>query len=101
MVLFAPDPGGGAGRLPDVNDKVVHAVLFGLLAAAVLWWWPRAGRRPSRTAAGVLAGLAVYAVGSEVVQDVLLAERSGDPLDVLADLVGAGLVVGSWWVRRR
>jgi hypothetical protein len=40
-----------------------------------------------------------YAVGSEVVQAALLAERSGDAWDALAD--GAGAVAGWLLARRR
>ena len=62
-------------------DKVVHAALFAALAASARW---RAG--PS-TAALLL--VVAYAPVSELVQGGLLAGRSGDPLDVLADLAGA------------
>ena len=81
-VLFAPDPGGPDTSLPGA-DKAVHLLLFALLAATARW------RLGSATA--VLAGVLVYAVLSEVVQAALLAERSGDLLDVLADAVGAAL----------
>ena len=44
----------------------------------------------------------VQAVGSEVLQGALLPNRSGDPWDVVADLVGvaAGLAVGGAWAGR-
>lgn len=84
-VLFAPDP-GGAPRFTGA-DKVVHVSLFALLAATARW---RCGRRTA-----VWLAVAAYAVVSELVQGLLLAERSGDPLDALADLVGATL---GWWL---
>ena len=61
----------------------MHLLLFALLAATTRWrfgraWW-------------LLAVVAVYAVVSEVVQAVALDGRSGDAVDVVADLVGAGL----------
>ena len=80
-VLFTPRA-GGEGLFPGA-DKVVHAVLFGLLAATTRW---RFG--PALVA---LAAVAVYAVASEVVQGALLSTRSGDAYDVLADLLGAAL----------
>lgn len=83
-VLFAPDP-GGAPRFTGA-DKVVHCVLFALLAASARW---RLGPRPA-----VWVSVATYAVVSELVQGILLANRSGDPLDVAADLAGAAL---GWW----
>ncbi|MDP3714488.1 MAG: VanZ family protein [Mycobacteriales bacterium] len=83
-VLFAPDP-GGAPRFTGA-DKVVHVVLFALLAATARWRC--GGRLP------VWLAVAAYAVVSELVQGLLLVGRSGDPLDVVADLLGAGL---GWW----
>jgi hypothetical protein len=64
-------------------DKPVHAVLFG----AVLWTGTRAGLSLPWTA----AALAGHAVVSEVVQQDLMAHRTGDPQDLLADLVGLAL----------
>ena len=71
-------------------DKLVHAGLFALLAATAVW---RFGRRPA-----VVVGLVAYAVLSEVAQGLLLADRSGDPLDVVADLVGTA---AGWLLGRR
>lgn len=82
-MLFWPDPAGGGARLPGA-DKVVHVVLFALLAATARW---RFGA--GRWLLGVVVG---YAVASEVVQANLLPGRSGDVYDVLADVAGA--VVG-------
>lgn len=81
VVLFSPS-GGGVSAFPGA-DKLVHLVLFTLLAAATRW------RFGPRTVALVV--LMAYAVASEVVQGVLLASRSGDPLDVIADLAGVAL----------
>ncbi len=80
-VLFWPT-GGGQQPFPAA-DKVVHLLLFLLLASTARW---RFGN-----ALPALALVAVYAVVSEVVQGVALDERSGDPVDVVADLLGAGL----------
>ena len=80
-MLFWPT-GAGSQPFPGA-DKVVHLLLFALLAASARWRF--GGGLP------VLALVAVYAVVSEVVQAVALAERSGDPVDVVADLLGAGL----------
>ena len=80
-VLFAPDAGGGP-RFPGA-DKLVHAGLFGLLAATARW------RFGSDRA--VWLAVAGYAASSEVVQHLWLAGRTGDALDLLADLVGLAL----------
>ncbi len=80
-VLFTPrDAGPGPF---DGSDKVVHLVLFALLAGTTRW-------RFGPVAAG-FAGVAAYAVLSEVVQGLLLTTRSGDPYDACADLLGAAL----------
>ncbi len=78
-VLFSPTQGGPT--LFENSDKVVHCTLFALLAGTTRW---RFGR-----ALPLLAAVAAYAALSEVVQAVLLPHRSGDVLDVVADLVGA------------
>ena len=71
-------------------DKVVHGGLFLLLAVSTRW---RFGPR-----LGLLAPVAAYAVLSEIVQAVLLPDRSGDPFDALADTTGALL---GWLLARR
>ncbi|HET9946184.1 MAG TPA: VanZ family protein [Actinomycetes bacterium] len=79
-VLYWPRAAGEG--LPYV-DKLVHAAVFG----AVAW----AGRRAGVPHRVLVPLLVVQAVVSEVVQDRLLPGRSGDPADVVADLVGTGL----------
>jgi hypothetical protein len=87
VLLFWPRPAGPDG-LPGL-DKAVHLATFGALAFTGLrvgfaapWWLPL---------------LAVHAVTSEIVQDRLLSRRTGDPLDVLADL--AGVLAGTLLAR--
>jgi len=82
VVLFAPS-GGGAGSLFPESDKVVHLLLFAALAATTRW---RFG--PDLIGLAAVAGFAVL---SELVQAGALPSRSGDPLDVVADLAGAAL----------
>lgn len=94
-VLFAPEvPGPDLVVIPGL-DKVVHVLLFALLTTTSRW---RLGRRVA-----VLAVLAAYAGGSEVVQALWLSSRGGDVLDLTADLVG---VAAAWfacdaWARAR
>jgi len=92
VALYAP-------RTPQVGDgfpwdKVVHVTLFLVVAA----FGVRAGI-DLRVLVALLVGQAVV---SEILQAILLSERSGDFGDLAADLGGAaaGLVVGHWWVRR-
>jgi hypothetical protein len=78
------------------TDKAVHVALFGGPAAAGLI----AGARPEY----LLAALALHAPVSELLQHHVLAGRSGDPADAVADL--AGVVLGAaavvvWRTRTR
>ncbi len=83
VVLYAPE-GGGPPLFPNA-DKVVHVVVFLVPVALALL----AGFRRSVVVL-VFAGQAVL---SEVVQGLLLPHRSGDVLDVVADLTGVALGV--------
>lgn len=86
-VLYSPSTPDGAPGVPGL-DKVVHATIFLLPALfGVL-----AGIRPLRLAVVLVA----HAIASELVQHLLLPERSGDAWDALADVVGValGLVIG-------
>ncbi|MCM3554160.1 VanZ family protein [Janibacter melonis] len=88
VVLYDPSPAGG-GDIPFA-DKVVHALVFGMPVALAGW----AGLRWVWVAAVV----AVHAPVSEIVQGLALPARSGDPFDVVADLVG--VVLGALVARR-
>lgn len=80
------------GGVPEM-DKVVHVAIFAVVAVAGL---------RARVPRGWLVGLLVAdAVSSELIQHWLLAHRTGDPLDVAADLVGVavGVFVGMKLVR--
>ena len=74
----------GTGGVPHL-DKLGHALSFGL----VMW----AGAWAGLAVRGLVVVLAAHAVTSESVQHWLLERRSGDPADVLADLVGVAGVV--------
>ena len=89
LVLYAPRaPAVDTGGLP--LDKVAHVAAFALpTAALILAGAPRGW---------VIGLMAVHAPLSELLQHLLLADRSGDPWDVLADL--AGVALGAWWAAR-
>ena len=86
-VLYAPSS-GAAPAVPHL-DKVIHVAIF----AAVAFTGVRAGIPV--VALGL--ALAAHAGLSEWVQGALLADRSADAWDAVADLVGAvlGLVLGA------
>ena len=86
VVLYSPSSPGEL--LFPQADKVVHVVVFLVPVVVALL----AGLRP----AVVIAFFAAQAVVSEVVQGTLLPARSGDPIDVVADLVGIATGVAVW-----
>jgi VanZ like family len=92
-VLFAP-PSDVPDSPPGV-DKVVHLLLFLLLA--VTGRWAGVGR------AVLAVALVLYAAGSEVVQGLDAVGRSASVSDWLADVVGvlAGLAVWAVLAGRR
>ena len=87
--LYWPRPASVETGLP--LDKVVHFALF----AVVTYAGVKAGI-PGRAMAWLMLGQALL---SEGVQHFLLAERSGDVWDLVADV--AGITVGLWVARDR
>ena len=85
-VLFAP-ASDVPGAPPGV-DKVVHVVLFAVLALTGRW----AGLRATVLGALLLG----YAVVSELIQGLGPLARSTSPADVLADLVGVAVGLLAW-----
>lgn len=80
IVLFTPE--SGVPSSPPGTDKVVHTVLFALLAFTGLY-----ARIPH-----ILLVLVAYAGLSEVLQQVITPlHRSGDVVDALVDVLGIGL----------
>ncbi len=90
--------------LPDTNltpiphiDKAIHAVMMGGLVGAVAFDLQR--RRRSRyiltlrLMACIWLGVAIFSVLDEIAQATLTSARSGDPLDLAADLAGATAAV--------
>jgi VanZ family protein len=86
VVLYAPSA-PSVSPFPN-SDKAVHALVFLAPVTVALL----AGYRHRV----VVAVFAAHAVLSEVVQHTLLPGRSGDPLDVLADLTGVALGYVVW-----
>lgn len=92
VALYWPSPPGGPG-IPGL-DKLVHATIFLLPAALGVV----AGIRPLWLGIALVA----HAVTSELLQQLVLPERSGDAWDAVADVVGVaiGLAVGVAILRR-
>jgi VanZ family protein len=93
VVLFTPE--SGVPTAPPGTDKVVHLLLFALLAATGRWAGIRWG--------WMLAALVVYAGVSEILQATLPIGRDGDVVDALVDVTGAvlGLAGCALLARRR
>lgn len=79
--IYAPSQPGPA--LFTGADKVFHLVSFALVMGTGML----AGIRARWLALALIA----HAVVSELIQHLLLPNRSGDPLDVLADATGIAL----------
>lgn len=88
-----PEPGFLDLLFPAGTDKVVHVALFAVPAFLLrrFWarWWP-------------ILLLALHAPVSELIQWRFVPYRSGDPLDLLADVIGiaAGVATAAWATRR-
>ena len=79
VMLFSPASNTPSGI--ELNDKVVHFVLFAALAVT--------GRIAGVPVLRLAVGLVAYAGVSEVLQSTLPIDRNGDPRDALADVLGA------------
>jgi VanZ family protein len=88
VVLFWPHA-PSEHAIPNL-DKLVHAALFAMLAAAT--WWRFGAHRAA------LVAVIVYGGVSELIQWRALAHRDGDVRDVAADAAGALL---GWLAARR
>ncbi|MDP9394100.1 MAG: VanZ family protein [Actinomycetota bacterium] len=89
LVVYSPTAGPAATAALPHLDKIVHAAVFAAVAFPA---------RPAGVSLRlVVAALVVHAGLSELVQAELLAARSGDPWDAVADLAGtaAGALAGS------
>jgi hypothetical protein len=79
--LYSPEMPGGP-QIPGL-DKVVHLSIFAAPALAALM--------AGISAPLVLGILAVHAPLSELIQHYALTQRSGDGLDMVADLAGVAI----------
>lgn len=98
----------GADKMPLFPgvDKVVHFIMFATLAAALLFDLSRTKNAAPAGRLMAWAGTAAIVFGAvdELMQHWLTTERSGDPVDWLADTGGVAtvlLIFGAWQRRRR
>lgn len=85
--------------IPDI-DKLIHSLVYGILAGAALFFLPPATRlqRPGRTVLAVVLFCLAYGISDELHQ-LFITGREADLLDIVADTLGAVVVVGGWYVR--
>jgi len=80
--------------LPGIDnvDKLFHALTY---AALAVWF---GGLYPRSRYLHVALGLGALGLGLEVLQELMGRGRTGDPLDMAANLAGvaAGLVLSGW-----
>jgi len=76
-------PGDALPPLPDVSDKLEHAVAYAALATLGALAWNR-----GRAFGGVLAAVILLGGTIEILQ-IWIPGRSGEWLDFVADTVGA------------
>lgn len=96
VILYAtlaehPVPDNDLPLIPHI-DKLIHAIMMGGLTGALAFDYQRARRAASvltvRVMLTIAFGVLIFSAVDEILQSVLTAERSGDPLDLLADAVG-------------
>ncbi len=104
----AADYEGKSGFLSGIPglDLIVHGVLYFVLAAGVMLWLRVVGRASYAVAVAAAVAIAVaYGVTDEYHQ-TFVEGRYADPLDVVADGLGALTAVALWpagewlWARR-
>ncbi|MCO6042559.1 VanZ family protein [Aeoliella sp. ICT_H6.2] len=80
-------------------DKVQHLVAFGTLAWLLAWCMYANQRFTLRRAAAVVAIVALYGLFDEVTQPWF--NRTFDPFDLVADVIGAAIGLGVYAVCER
>ena len=78
----------GTHPIPGM-DKLVHALLYAALEATLVYALSEAARLRYSCAFRIALAAAVYGVVMEVAQKLLTHSRSCDPLDALANALGA------------
>jgi hypothetical protein len=91
VIPHPPEPG-------HINDKIQHAVAFGVLGFLGSFAYPR------WAATGLIIGLSVFGAFIEVAQAIPFIHRDSDPLDWLTDTIAVAavvLIIDSWNSHKR
>jgi VanZ family protein len=101
-IFFISHQPGDSFELPEIInlDKLLHGIAYGVLAATVLYATPLKLRKKSLSFTAVLAmsTCLLYGISDEFHQS-FIPGRYPSIWDIIADLLGAALVVWLW--RRR
>ena len=84
-------------------DKIIHALMYAALTAAYLFALSRDRRSRLASVLRVVLLAALYGLAMEVCQKLFTSSRAMDPLDALANTLGAlvSALLAYAWVRRR
>ena len=98
-LTLAPDPlpDNDVGMWFEGVDKVVHGLMLWGVTCAVTFDYIRSNRRVTlRVAAIMFAWLIALSAADELAQSAMNIGRTGDALDLIADLIGiiVGLLTG-------
>lgn len=100
VILYATlssDPLGNSPLPPIPHlDKLIHAVMMGVLLSVFAFDWQRAYPEESLTTSflwAVFGCVLAFSIADELLQGALDNGRSGDPYDFLADCIGAAIAV--------
>jgi VanZ family protein len=92
IIFYLSHQSGDSLGLPDIPffDKLIHALVYGVLAATVWYAVPRQiiSVFPWRVWAGVVLFCLLYAISDEFHQS-FIPGREPDAMDIVADMVGA------------
>ena len=103
IIFFLSNQPGDTIILPDVPDidKLLHSLIYGVLAAATLYAVPEKRRRnqPIRTGISVILFCLAYGLSDEFHQS-FIPGRCSSIWDLGADFLGAVMVVSVWLYRK-
>jgi len=96
-IFFVSHQPGSEIQLPQFpgSDKLAHAVAYAVLAGSVLFGLPPSAGRFRRDLVFLFVLCSLYGMTDEIHQ-YFVPQRSADPLDWLADSLGAGVFLLAW-----
>jgi VanZ family protein len=93
-----PDLNSGLGLIDTIGRKLIHAGEYALLC--FLWWRAFATRAPGRRAVALALLATIGYAASDEYHQSFVSGRSGSPVDVVIDALGAGAAALALALRR-